>query len=129
MTWAVKSILLPVALVSLAVSGSVEAAERDTTLRALPMHAVTFDIGSKHAISYFLVNDGNCDLTVWLTDISLDDEAAPSMATRMVLSVAPGKTMRVGSAEGKAAEFTCATNAESMRVLTLTEVAYSKPRP
>ena len=129
MTWAVKSILLPVALVSLAVSGSVEAAERDTTLRALPMHAVTFDIGSKHAISYFLVNDGNCDLTVWLTDISLDDDAAPSMATRMVLSVAPGRTMQVGSAEGMAAEFACAANAESMSVRTLTEVAYSKPRP
>ena len=66
---------------------------------------------------------------MWLTDISLDDEATPSMATRMVLAVAPGKTMRVGSAEGMAAEFACAANAESMSVLTLTEVAYSKPRP
>ena len=93
------------------------------------MHAVTFDIGSKHAISYFLVNDGNCDLTVWLTDISHDDVAAPSTVTRMVLVVGPGKTMQVGSAEGMAAEFACAANAESMSVLTLTEVAYSKPRP
>jgi len=47
----------------------------------------------------------------------------------MVLSVAPGRTMQVGSAEGMAAEFACAANAESMSVLTLTEVAYSKPRP
>ena len=116
MTGTIKSITALVALVSLALSGSLEAAELDTTLRALPMHAVTFDIGSKHAISYFLIKDGNCDLTVWLTDISLDDEATPSMATRMVLAVAPGKTMRVGSAEGMAAEFACAANAESMSV-------------
>ena len=129
MTGTIKNMTALVALASLALSGSLEAAELDTTLRALPMHAVTFDIGSKHAISYFLVNDSNCDLTVWLTDISHDDEAAPSTATRMVLAVAPGKTMRVGSAEGMAAEFACAANAESMSVLTLTEVAYSKPRP
>ena len=76
MTGTIKNITALVALASLALSGSLEAAELDTTLRALPMHAVTFDIGSKHAISYFLVNDGNCDLTVWLTDISHDDEAA-----------------------------------------------------
>jgi hypothetical protein len=92
------------------------------------MHAVTFDIGSKHAISYFLIKDGNCDLTVWLTDISLDDESTPGTATRMVLSVAPGRTMQVGSTEGMAAEFACATNAEFMTVHTLTEVAYSKSR-
>jgi len=129
MTGTIKSITALVALVSLALSGSVEAAELDTTLRALPMHGVSFDIGSKHAISYFLIKDGNCDLTVWLTDISHDDESTPGTATRMVLSVAPGRTMQVGSAEGMAAEFACAANAESMSVLTLTEVAYSKPRP
>ena len=129
MTGTIKNITALVALVGLALSGGLEAAELDTTLRALPMHAVTFDIGSKHAISYFLVNDGNCDLTVWLTDISLDDKSTPATATRMVLSVAPGRTMQVGSAEGMAAEFACAANAESMSVRTLTEVAYSKPRP
>lgn len=61
---AVKTILWSVALGGLALTGVAQAAERDTTLRALPMHGVSFDIGSKHAISYFLVNDGNCDLTV-----------------------------------------------------------------
>ena len=60
------------ALASVALSGSVEAAELDTTLKALPMHGISFDIGSKHAISYFLIKDGDCDLTVWLTDISND---------------------------------------------------------
>ena len=57
MTGTNKNITALVVLVSLALSGSLEAAELDTTLRALPMHAATFDIGSKHAISYFLVND------------------------------------------------------------------------
>ena len=92
------------------------------------MHGISFDIGSKHAISYFLIEDGDCDLTVWLTDISHDDEAAPSAATHMVISVAPGGTMQVGSAEGTVAEFTCAANAESMSIRTLTEVACVKQR-
>ena len=107
MTGTIKSVTALVAL-----SGSLEAAELDTTLRALPMHGISFDFGSKHAISFFLINGGNCDLTVWLTDISHDDEAAPGTATRMVTSVAPGKTVQVGSAEGMAAEFACATDAE-----------------
>ena len=107
---AIRNITLSVALGGLALSGDVEAAERDTALRALPMHAVSFDIGSKHAISYFLINDGNRELTVWLTDVSRDDETAGGAPARMVISVAPGKAMQVGSAEGMAAEFACAAN-------------------
>ena len=42
------------------------------------MHGVSFDIGSKHVISYFLVKTGNCDLTVWLVDIAREDEVVPS---------------------------------------------------
>ncbi len=126
---ALKSIAFSATSVAFALSGVVDAAERDTTLRALPMHAISFDIGSKHALSYFLVNSGNCELTVWLTDISDRDEAASSAATRMVIPVSPGKTMQVGSPEGTAAEFACAKNAESISVRTLSEVAYSKPRP
>ena len=71
---AVKSITSSVALGGVALlSVSANATERDTTLKALPMHGVSFDIGSKHAISYFLVKDGNCDLTVWLVEISRED--------------------------------------------------------
>jgi hypothetical protein len=126
---AIKSITLSATSAALALSGVVEAAERDTTLRALPMHAISFDIGSKHALSYFLANNGSCELTVWLTDTSPDDEGAPGAPTRMLISVTPGKTMQVGSPEGMAAEFVCAANAESISVSRLTEVAYSKPRP
>jgi len=126
---AIKGIALSATSVAFSLTGVVDAAERDTTLRALPMHAISFDIGSKHALSYFLINSGSCELTVWLTDIADRDEAAPGAATRMVIPVSPGKTMQVGSPEGMAAEFACAKNAESISVRTLTEVAYSKPRP
>jgi hypothetical protein len=124
---AVKSITSSVALGGVALlSVSANATERDTTLKALPMHGVSFDIGSKHAISYFLVKDGNCDLTVWLVEISREDEVVPSTPARMAIAVAPGKTMQVGSAEGTVAEFACAANADSMSVRTFTEVAYAK---
>ncbi len=126
---AIRSVTLSATAAAFALSGVVDAAERVTTLRALPMHAISFDIGSKHALSYFLVNNGSCELTVWLTDTSSDDEGAPGAPTRMLISVTPGKTMQVGTPEGMAAEFACAANAESISVRILTEVAYSKPRP
>ncbi len=128
MTGTIKSITASAALISLALGGAVNAAERDKTLKALPLHAVSFDIGSKHALSYFLVRDGNCDLTVWLTDSVRDDEVVSAPPARMVVSVPSNKTMQVGSAEGAAAEFACSANAEFMSVRILTEVAYSKPR-
>ena len=127
---AIKSITSSVALAGFALLGvSTNAAERDTTLRAMPMHGVSFDIGSKHAISYFLVKHGNCDLTVWLVDIAREEEVASDTPTRMVIEVAPGKSTQVGSAEGRVAEFACSANAGSMSIRTLTETAYTKPRP
>jgi hypothetical protein len=59
---AIKSIISSGAVGGLAVfSVGANAGEPYTTLRALPLRAVSFDLGSKHAISYFLVNDGNRD--------------------------------------------------------------------
>ena len=130
MTGTIKSITASIALTSLALGGAVNAAERDTRLRALPMGAISFDIGSEHAIGYFLVRDGNCDLSVWLADRSAGDEIAIGTPTRMTTPVSFGRTMFVGSAEGMAAEFACAANADFMTVRILTEVAYSKePNP
>lgn len=127
---AIKSITSSVAWAGFAfLSVSASAAGRDTTLRAMPMHGVSFDIGSKHAVSYFLVKDGNCDLTVWLVDRAREEEVASDTPTRMVIEVAPGKSTQVGSEEGRVAEFACSANAGSMSIRTLTETAYSKPRP
>ncbi len=128
MTGTIKIITASAALISLVLGGAVKPAERDTTLRARPMSAISFDIGSKHAIGYFLVRDGNCDLSVWLAERSSGDEIAIGTPARMMIPVSPGRTMFVSSAEGKAAEFACSANADFMSVRILTEVAYSKPR-
>jgi hypothetical protein len=94
------------------------------------MHGVSFDIGSKHAVAYFVLRDANCDLTVFLTDrFSEDDEVTPSVPARFMISIAPGKAAKVGSAEGTEAEFACARRADFMTVRTFTEVAYNKARP
>ncbi len=129
MTGTIKSIAASAALISLALGGAVKAAEQDMTVRARPMSAISFDIGSKHATGYFLVRDGSCDLSVWLADKSSGDEIAIGTPARMTIPVSPGSTMFVSSAEGTAAEFACAPNADFMSVRILTEVAYSKPRP
>ena len=68
MTPAIKS-LTAVALAALPLPGLNADAEQGAPLSALPMHGVSFDIGSKHAVGYFLVREGNCSLTVLLTDV------------------------------------------------------------
>ncbi len=41
------------------------------------MHGASFDIGFKYVIGYFLVHEGNCDFTVWLTDALLENQEVP----------------------------------------------------
>jgi hypothetical protein len=102
---AIKSITSAIALASLPLLSSSVAAEPGAPLRALPMHDVSFDIGSKYAVGYFLMRDGNCDLTVLLTDrFSEDDKVAPGVPARFMISIAPSKTAKVGLADGTGAE-------------------------
>ena len=118
----------PIAAVVLAfLSGAVEAGE--PTLRALPLHAISFDLGSKHAVSYFVVKDGNCELTVLLADLAGDDDIHQSPPARMTVPIAAKRTAIVSSPGGTAAEFACAANAEAMTVRLFKEVAFEKGRP
>ena len=52
-------------------------AEQHLPIRVSPMHGASFDIGFKYVIGYFLVHEGNCDFTVWLTDALLEDQEVP----------------------------------------------------
>ena len=104
-------------------------AGQEKPLTALPMQGVSFDIGSKHVVSYFLSRDGQCDLAVMLSDVLVEeDEVAPGTPARFRIAIPPGKTVRVGSSEGAVAEFVCGARAEVMAIRTLIEVASNKRR-
>ena len=96
-----------------------------------PLHAISFDVGRKHVLSYFLSKNGRCDLTTLVTD--RPDEAAegdeiPTLATtRIKATIDGGKSAHFDTAEGKSLEYVCATDAQAMSVRQVNQVAVASP--
>jgi hypothetical protein len=81
-----------------------------------PLQGISFDIGTKRAVSYFLNNDTACKLTLTLADVIDDDETNGLTATRMTVAVEPGKNAYLDTAEGQSLEFKCQAGAQAMSI-------------
>jgi hypothetical protein len=81
-----------------------------------PLQGVSFDIGTKRTVSYFLSNDNACKLTLMLADVIDDDEVNGLTATRMTVAVESGKTAYLDTVEGKSLEFKCQAGAQAMSI-------------
>ncbi|MCB1513744.1 MAG: hypothetical protein KDJ18_02810 [Hyphomicrobiaceae bacterium] len=112
---------LALAAPALAIAGEVDG------LKMTPRHGVSFDVGSKRAVSYYLGEGGICNLTVLMADTNALDEVKGA-ATRVTMPVIPTKVARIDTAEGKTLEFKCAPSASAMSVRVLDQVAYAMPR-
>jgi hypothetical protein len=96
-----------------------------------PLHAISFNVGRKHVLSYFLSKNGLCELTMMVTDrpdeASVGDEI-PTLATaRFKATIGGGKTAQLDTADGKSLEYACATGAQVMSVRELDRVAVAAP--
>ena len=100
------------------------AAESNVAVMA-PVKGVSFDVGSKRAVTYYKPAGGICNLTLLLAERAGDD-VVPASASRFTLPVLPGKSARVDTAEGKSLEFGCKVGATAMSVTTLDRVAWSR---
>ena len=87
------------------------------------MVEMSFNVGSKRAVGYYLAEGGICNLTVLMADNGVNDEVKGA-ATRVSIPVIPKKSARIDTAEGKTLEFTCAPSAQGMTVSMLEKVAY-----
>lgn len=96
-------------------------------LKLKPHHGVSFDVGSKRAVSYYLAEGGVCSLTVLMADSNADGEIKGA-ATRVTIPVIPTRAARIDTAEGKTLEFKCAPSAQAMSVKVLDQVAVVSPR-
>jgi hypothetical protein len=85
-----------------------------------PLQGVSFDIGTKRAVSYFLNDDDGCKLTLTLAEVAHDDEVKGLTATRITVAVQPGKAAHLDTAEGKSVQFKCQAGAHVMSVEVLT---------
>jgi hypothetical protein len=79
-----------------------------------PAQAITQYFGSKHAVGYFLQQNGSCAMTVLISE-DTDGRTSPS-ATRMQFSMRPGETAELQSVETQTLEVTCGANASTIEV-------------
>lgn len=81
-----------------------------------PLHGISFDIGSKRAVSYYLSDRGQCKLVLTLAAVPNWNDVPSFLSTRFEAAIPGGKATRFVSDEGKAIEFTCQANAQAMSV-------------
>jgi hypothetical protein len=95
------------------------------------LQAISFDVGRKHVLSYFLSKNGLCDLTVLVTDRpdeSFSGDEIPTLNTaRFKAAVDGGNSAHLDTAEGKSLEYACATDAQAMSVRQVNQVAVASP--
>jgi hypothetical protein len=115
-----KSIITLTAIAGLsAVFGSTTslASDASTKLTMKPLAGLSFDVGSKRAVSYFTSENGKCKVVVTMADEPDWDEEVPSLtSTRFEAAVPGGKAARLRLGDGGAIDFRCALGAETMSV-------------
>lgn len=119
-------------VLALAYLGTAQAGDfspESTTMR--PLYAVSFDVGRKHVLSYFLSKGRQCDLTVMVTDrpkIAPEGKEIPPLSTtRFKAALDGGKTARVDTGEGRALEYACTMGAQAMSVREVNQLAFGSP--
>ncbi|MBL8566822.1 MAG: hypothetical protein JNM89_14000 [Hyphomicrobiaceae bacterium] len=105
---------------ALAIAVPAMAGEGDVTMK--PKQGVSFEVGSKHAIAYYLAKGGICDLTVLMAE-SNELDSVKGAATRVTIPVIPTRAARIDNAEGKTMQFSCEPSAVSMTISVLDQVA------
>ncbi len=123
-------------VLAMAYPGAVQAEDLSSGSKAMkPLYAVSFDVGRKHVLSYFLKKGGQCDLTMMVTDRpdkEPEGDDIPTLSTaQFKAQITGGKTalFGFGTAEGRALEYACATGAQAMSVRQVYAVAASSPPP
>lgn len=119
------AIVLALSALTAAVSAEPAAASTDTFK---PLQAVSLHMGAKHAVGYFQIQSGVCQLTLVVGDELKGDELLGTVPARFVAAIEAGKTARFDTGEGRTLQFSCAPGASAMSVEALKQVAYTVPQ-
>ena len=114
-----KSGVFVIAFVGLSATaslGTAQAADPASPLTMKPQQGVSFDIGTKRAVSYFLSDGDTCKLTLMLAEVVYGDEVNGLAVTRMTVAVEADKAVHLDTAEGKSLEFKCQAGAQVMTI-------------
>jgi hypothetical protein len=110
-----------VAMISLASITAVHADGSPMTMK--PNHGVSFDVGAKRAVAYFLSESGTCQLVLTLANKPSWGGVTSFTATRFEAAVPALKETQFRSTEGKVIEFECHADAKKMSVKTVDQIA------
>jgi hypothetical protein len=91
-----------------------------------PLAGISFGVGSKRVVGYFVADARACNLTLMLGDSIANDEVPTSSPMRIRQTIAPDGVARVDTNEGESFEFGCKSDAGAMSVRMLTAVAVYK---
>jgi hypothetical protein len=91
-----------------------------------PLAGISFGVGSKRVVGYFVAAANACNLTLMLGDSMASDEVPTSSPMRILQTIAPNSMARVDTNEGESFEFSCKSGATAMTVRMLTAVAAYK---
>jgi hypothetical protein len=78
--------------------------------------AMSYTLGTKRAIGYFVGADGKCQVTLMISEAIDAELAQPLSAARLRLSMLPGESAALDSAEGETMQLTCGSGAETVVV-------------
>jgi hypothetical protein len=109
----------------LSASAAAQAGNASAPLAMKPLHGISFDIGTKRAVSYFLSQSGQCKLTLVVAEAMKGDEVPIDTPVRFEVAIDGGKYARFDAAEGKSLQFDCAPGTQAMNVTEVKQVAFS----
>jgi hypothetical protein len=117
-----KSILAAAALAGLAATAIATSAEADQpgSRSYVATQAINHSFGSKRAVGYFAAQNGACALTMFLAEAE-EGHVAPS-AARVKVTVKPGESAELASAEGQSLEVKCGKDAAAVEIRQMAAV-------
>ncbi len=128
-----KSLIAAAALVIAGAAGlgasATQAGEFSSATIVKPKAGLSFPVGSKQAVGYFLAERGGCDLTLLVGEAgeAASEAQRGGSAARFSTLVAAGRTARIDTADGPSVEFFCSTGASFLTTRVFERVAYSGP--
>jgi hypothetical protein len=100
-----------------------QAGEASSVRTMKPLQGVSFDIGTKHGVGYFLGESGQCKLTLVVADKMKGDELPSDTPVRFDAAIDAGTEARFDTAEGMSLQFACAAGTQAMLVTEIKQVA------
>lgn len=107
----------------IAATTGLSANEVCTSVTVKPLHSVSVNAGNTHVAGYYVNANGVCKLTLMFNEIQGENAETPALASRLQMTVEPGRSARFDRTDGKALQFACLNRAEGMTLSKLDRLA------